>query len=120
MEFLRAFLRRHFAGKPAVVARNVGCFLRPIRCFFSSNGRAVLYRTGGLLHWKTVSLNIIMKENDVIGCGFERNEDQSANGLVYFTCNGDRLAGDLDGVQSGLWPVIHIQKKVRNIQELRQ
>ena len=87
---------------------------------FFSNGRAVLYRTGGLLHWKTVSLNIIMKENDVIGCGFERNEDQSANGLVYFTCNGDRLAGDLDGVQSGLWPVIHIQKKVRNIQELHR
>ena len=87
---------------------------------FFSNGRAVLYRTGGLLHWKTVSLNIIMKENDVIGCGFERNEDQSAYGLVYFTCNGDRLAGDLDGVQSGLWPVIHIQKKVRNIQELQQ
>ena len=28
MEFLRSFLRRHFAGNPAVASRNVGCFLR--------------------------------------------------------------------------------------------
>ena len=28
MEFLRCFLRRHFAGKPPVVSRNFGCFLR--------------------------------------------------------------------------------------------
>ena len=28
MEFLRLFLRRHFAGKPVLGSRNVGCFLR--------------------------------------------------------------------------------------------
>ena len=28
MEFLRSFLRRHFAGKPVVASRNVGCFVR--------------------------------------------------------------------------------------------
>ena len=28
MEFLRLFLRRHFAGKPVVISQNVGCFLR--------------------------------------------------------------------------------------------
>jgi len=28
MDFLRSFLRRHFAGKPVVVSRNMGCFLR--------------------------------------------------------------------------------------------
>ena len=28
MEFLRTFLRRHFAGKPVVASRNVGFFLR--------------------------------------------------------------------------------------------
>ena len=31
MEFLRSFLRRHFAGKPLVASRNVGCFLRLLR-----------------------------------------------------------------------------------------
>ena len=28
MELLRSYLRRHFAGKPPVESRNVGCFLR--------------------------------------------------------------------------------------------
>ena len=28
MEFLRSFLRLHFAGKPVVASRNVSCFLR--------------------------------------------------------------------------------------------
>ena len=28
MEFLRSFLRRHFARKPLVMSRNVSCFLR--------------------------------------------------------------------------------------------
>ena len=28
VEFLRIFLRRHFKGKPVVVSRNIGCFLR--------------------------------------------------------------------------------------------
>ena len=27
IEFLRSFLRRHFAGKAVVASRNVGCFL---------------------------------------------------------------------------------------------
>ena len=30
-EFLRSFLRRHFAGRPSVVSRNVGCFLRLLK-----------------------------------------------------------------------------------------
>ena len=68
----------------------------------NSNGRAVLYRTGGLLQWKTVSLNIVMKERDVIGCGYKRAEDQADRGMVYFTRNGERLAEGVDGVQTGL------------------
>lgn len=53
-----------------------------------------------------------MKENDVIGCGFKGGEDQSGKASVFFTYNGDRIAEELDGVQAGLWPVLHIQKKV--------
>ena len=30
-EFLRSFLRRHFASKPVVASRNVGCFLRLVQ-----------------------------------------------------------------------------------------
>ena len=32
VEFLRSFLRRHFAGKPVVVSQSVGCFLRLLNC----------------------------------------------------------------------------------------
>lgn len=53
-----------------------------------------------------------MKENDVIGCGFKAGEDRSGKASVFFTYNGDRIADELDGVQAGLWPVLHIQKKV--------
>ena len=35
MEFLRLFLRRHYARKPVVASRNVGCFLKLIK--FISN-----------------------------------------------------------------------------------
>ena len=62
-----------------------------------------------------MSLNIVMKENDIIGCGYKRGEDQSDKGMVYFTYNGSRLAEGLDGVQCGLYPVIHIQKKVTTL-----
>ena len=31
MEFLRSYLRRHFAGKTLVASRNDGCFLRPVK-----------------------------------------------------------------------------------------
>ncbi|PFX24720.1 putative E3 ubiquitin-protein ligase HECTD4 [Stylophora pistillata] len=98
-----------FAPRTDVLASG---WVNPVgSCLLHSNGRAVLYRTGGLLQWKTVSLNIVMKEKDVIGCGYKRAEDQADKGTVYFTCNGERLAESLDGVQSGLWPVLHIQKK---------
>ena len=33
MEVLRLSLRRHFAGKPAVASRNVGCFLKALDGF---------------------------------------------------------------------------------------
>ena len=29
MECLHSFRRRHFAGKPGIASRNIGCFLRP-------------------------------------------------------------------------------------------
>ena len=59
-----------------------------------------------------------MREHDVIGCGWERLDSESEGesrvlGRVYFTRNGKRLAEVLDGIPTGLFPVVHIQKKVR-------
>ena len=35
MEFLRSFLRRHFARKPVAASRNIGCFLRLVYIFLT-------------------------------------------------------------------------------------
>ncbi len=52
------------------------------------------------------------------GIGWERQGDspavpgQPVRGVVYFTFNGKRLAATLEDVAGGMWPVVHIQKKV--------
>ena len=50
MEFPRSFLRRHFAGKPEVTSRNVGCFLR-LGLFYLSWIMALF---SGLFWWVTM------------------------------------------------------------------
>ena len=74
------------------------------------------YEDGDPLSWSSVALNLSMREHDVIGCGWEglgpTEETSDATGRVYFTRNGKRLAEVLDGISTGLFPVVHIQKKV--------
>ena len=54
------------------------------------------------------------------GIGWERQGDSPAlpgqpiKGLVYFTFNGKRLPATLEDVAGGMWPVVHIQKKVES------
>ena len=87
-------------------------------CLLHSTGRAVHYEAGGPLSWNSVTLNLSMREHDVIGCGWERLDptelegNSRVTGRVYFTRNGKRLAEVLDGVGAGLFPLVHIQKKV--------
>lgn len=58
---------------------------------------------------------------DVAGIGWERTEGtppppgQPAKGRVYFTYCGQRLTPYLEDVSGGMWPVVHIQKKVSHI-----
>ena len=85
-----------------------------------SNGRAVHYNGSSLLQWKSVRLDVTLGTGDVAGVGWERQEDtgnlhgQNGKGAVYFTYNGNRLPNTIDDVAGGMWPVIHIQKKVHN------
>lgn len=75
-----------------------------------SNGIAVHYKRGSFTAWETISTGLVLKVNHVIGCGYMRSEDNV--GTVYFTHNGQRLPGSLNDVNAGLWPVVHLQKKV--------
>lgn len=76
------------------------------------------YNGSSLLQWKSVRLDVGLGSGDVSGVGWERQEDpahmpgQSGKGTVYFTYNGSRLPNTIDDVAGGMWPVVHIQKKV--------
>ena len=86
-----------------------------------SNGRAVHYNGSSLLQWKSVRLDCNLNSGDVAGVGWERQGDsaplpgQTMKGLVYFTHNGRRLVATLDDVAGGMWPVVHIQRKVSGL-----
>ncbi len=88
---------------------------------FHSNGRAVHYNGSSLLQWKSVRLDVTLNSGDIAGIGWERQGDspplpgQTVKGIVYFTHNGRRLAPTLDDVAGGMWPVVHIQKKVGHL-----
>lgn len=64
-----------------------------------------------------ISCNLCIS-GDVAGIGWERSEGtppppgQPAKGRVYFTYCGQRLLPFLEDVSGGMWPVVHIQKKV--------
>ena len=49
VEFLRSSLRRHFAGKPVVASRNVGCFLRLVETIiYSFSLHDIFYLCAGI------------------------------------------------------------------------
>jgi len=75
-----------------------------------SNGIAVHYKRGGFTAWETFSTGLTLQPNHVIGCGYTKSDDNK--GTVYFTHNGQRLHGCLNDVSAGLWPVVHLQRKV--------
>lgn len=60
----------------------------------------------------------LYKTGDVAGIGWERSEGtppppgQAPKGRVYFTYCGQRLSPILEDVAGGMWPLVHIQKKV--------
>jgi len=82
------------------------------RCLCFSNGIAVHYKRGGFTTWQTITTGLVLKTSHVIGCGYTRSEENVDKGSVYFTHNGQRLPGCLNDVRAGLWPVVHLQKKV--------
>ena len=63
-------------------------------------------------------LDVSLAVGDVAGIGWERQGDspplpgQPVKGVVYFSHKGRRLPCVIDDVAGGMWPVVHIQKKV--------
>ena len=76
------------------------------------------YNGSSLLLWKSVRLDVTLNSGDTAGIGWQRQGDtppllgQTVKGVVYFTHNGRKLPATIDDVAGGMWPVVHIQKKV--------
>ncbi|MEQ2216515.1 hypothetical protein XENOCAPTIV_017459, partial [Xenoophorus captivus] len=72
-----------------------------------------MFSYDGLLIW--------VNTGDVAGIGWERSEGtppppgQAPKGRVYFTYGGQRLSPSLEDVAGGMWPLVHIQKKVNEL-----
>ena len=62
-------------------------------------------------------LDLAMAPGDVVGIGWEKRADSTPQprGDVYFTHRGRRQAPIIEDVSGALWPVVHIQKKVRQM-----
>ncbi|KAI8513246.1 putative E3 ubiquitin-protein ligase HTD4 [Branchiostoma belcheri] len=108
-----------FGFAPTAEKRD-GAWTNPVgTVLFHNNGRAVHYNGSSLLQWKSARLDVTLSAGDVAGIGWERVgeapsvQGEQVKGRVYFTYNGQRLPAVLDDVSGGMWPVIHIQKKVR-------
>uniref|UniRef100_T1J2Q6 HECT domain-containing protein n=1 Tax=Strigamia maritima TaxID=126957 RepID=T1J2Q6_STRMM len=107
-----------FGFAPAAEKKD-GAWTNPVgTVLFHNNGRAVHYNGSSLLQWKSIRLDITLSPGDICGCGWERTGDssefpsQQVKGTVFFTHNGQRLPSLLDDVSGGLYPVVHIQKKL--------
>ena len=74
------------------------------------------YNGASLLQWRSVRLDVVVNAGDVAGIGWEKTSDASAGqppkGQVYFTLGGRRLSPTLSDVSGGMYPIVHIQKKV--------
>ena len=79
-----------------------------------SNGKAVHYNGASLLQWRSVRMDITLGLGDIAGIGWERTGTNTATpkGQVFFTYNGQKLPNTIDDVNGGMFPVVHIQKKV--------
>ena len=76
MEFLRSFLRRHFAGKPLVASRNVGCFLRLLRKIVE-----IQKFWGGKGGWGRVGVNVSLSLAFFLGTNSSTADQKTSSQL---------------------------------------
>lgn len=67
------------------------------------------------MQWPKISSETLIKNGDIVGCGWIKEDTPTARGVVYFTVNGNRLEQSFKECPSGLYPFVHVQKKVSSI-----
>ena len=64
------------------------------------------------MRWNKINTDHLLKAGDVVGCGWLKEDTPTNKGVVYFTVNGIRLEQTFKDSPTGLYPFIHVQKKV--------
>lgn len=61
------------------------------------------------MQWDKISMDSGLVNGDVIGCGWFSDKEGS---LVFFTKNGQRHPTQFRNTPVGMYPFVHLQKKV--------
>ena len=77
-----------------------------------SSGRGFQVRGVDRMQWSKINTDCLIKNGDIVGCGWIKEDTPTARGVVYFTVNGNRLEQSFKDCPSGLYPFVHVQKKV--------
>ena len=78
----------------------------------SSSGRGFQVRGENRMHWNKINTDHLLKAGDVVGCGWLKEDTPTNKGVVYFTVNNIHLEQTFKDSPTGLYPFIHVQKKV--------
>ena len=95
MELLRSYLRRHFAGKPPVESRNVGCFFRlqPNRLFLQPPPQVLRFsHKGGELETRVTREWLTTKRR-----GSRKGEKREAKPVFSFPPSFARIERETSG-----------------------
>uniref|UniRef100_A0A1X7UQ08 HECT domain-containing protein n=1 Tax=Amphimedon queenslandica TaxID=400682 RepID=A0A1X7UQ08_AMPQE len=80
-------------------------------CLFRNSGRGFQVRGVDRMQWPKISTEYLVKNGDIVGCGWIKEDTPPARGVVYFTVNGNKLEQSFKDCPSGLYPFVHVQKK---------
>ena len=64
------------------------------------------------MRWNKINADHLIKAGDVVGCGWLKEGTSTNKGVVCFTFNSVRLEQTFKDSPTGLYPFIHVQKKV--------
>ena len=78
----------------------------------SSSGHGFQVRGEDRMRWNKINTGHLLKAGDVVGCGWLKEDTPTNKGVVYFTVNGIHLEQTFKDSPTGLYPFIHVQKKV--------
>ena len=102
----------HTPRKPACWEGEENLILLLYLSLSLSTGRGCQVRGEDRLQWSKHNLDAPLKTGDIVGCAWIRGDQGGGAGVMYYTLNGAKLDHVFNKVPPGLYPFVHLQKKV--------